>query len=114
MARLLAVTCRFKYAQIDPKINRSFVYYPWQMEIPGSREVPSPCVQTLTYTAQHRDNVERTNYENTWTVVDGMYPHCKMYIYICGKNKIFWRKIVIYHTKYPKYFRASLRSAQFF
>ena len=31
-----------------------------------------------------------------------------------GKNKIFWRIIVIFHTKYPKYFRASLRSAQFF
>jgi hypothetical protein len=31
-----------------------------------------------------------------------------------GKNMIFWRKIVIFHTKYDKYFRASLRSAQFF
>jgi hypothetical protein len=31
-----------------------------------------------------------------------------------GKNIIFWRKIVIFHTKYPKHFRASLRSAQFF
>jgi hypothetical protein len=31
-----------------------------------------------------------------------------------GKNMIFWRKIVFFHTKYPKYFRASLRSAQFF
>ena len=31
-----------------------------------------------------------------------------------GKNKIFWHKIVIFHTKYPKIFRASLRSAQFF
>ena len=30
------------------------------------------------------------------------------------KNMIFWRKIVIFHTKYPKSFRASLRSAQFF
>jgi hypothetical protein len=30
-----------------------------------------------------------------------------------GKNKIFWRKIVIFHTKYPKHFRASLGSAQF-
>jgi hypothetical protein len=30
------------------------------------------------------------------------------------KNMIFWRKIVIFHTKYPKIFRASLRSAQFF
>ena len=30
-----------------------------------------------------------------------------------GKN-IFWRKIVIFHTKYPKNFRASLSSAQFF
>jgi hypothetical protein len=31
-----------------------------------------------------------------------------------GKNKIFWRKIVIFHTKYPKKICASLRSAQFF
>jgi hypothetical protein len=31
-----------------------------------------------------------------------------------GKNLIFWRKIVIFHTKYPKIFRASLRSAHFF
>jgi hypothetical protein len=27
---------------------------------------------------------------------------------------IFWRKIVIFHTKYPNNFRASLRSVQFF
>jgi hypothetical protein len=31
-----------------------------------------------------------------------------------GKNMIFWLKIVIFHTKYPKHFRASLRSAHFF
>jgi hypothetical protein len=31
-----------------------------------------------------------------------------------GKNMIFWRKIVIFHTKYPNNFRASLHSAQFF
>jgi hypothetical protein len=31
-----------------------------------------------------------------------------------GKNIIFWRKIVIFHTKYPKNVRASLCSAQFF
>jgi hypothetical protein len=31
-----------------------------------------------------------------------------------GKNIIFWRKIVIFQTKYPQNFRASLRSAQFF
>jgi hypothetical protein len=30
------------------------------------------------------------------------------------KNMIFWRKIVIFHTKYPKKFRASLRSTHFF
>ena len=30
------------------------------------------------------------------------------------KNMIFWRKIVIFHTKYPKNFRARFRSAQFF
>ena len=27
-----------------------------------------------------------------------------------GKNMIFWRKIVIFHTKYPNNFRASLRN----
>ena len=27
-----------------------------------------------------------------------------------GKNKICWRKIVIFHTKYPKQIRAPLRS----
>ena len=26
------------------------------------------------------------------------------------KNMIFWRKIVIFHTKYPKQFRASLHN----
>ena len=31
-----------------------------------------------------------------------------------GNNMIFWRKIVIFHMKYLKHFRASLRSAQFF
>jgi hypothetical protein len=31
-----------------------------------------------------------------------------------GKNMIFWRKILIFHTKYPQNFRASLRSAQCF
>jgi hypothetical protein len=31
-----------------------------------------------------------------------------------GKNMIFWRKIMIFHTKYPQNFRASLRSAHFF
>ena len=31
-----------------------------------------------------------------------------------GKKKIFWRKIVIFHTKYPKNVRASLRSTQIF
>jgi hypothetical protein len=32
-----------------------------------------------------------------------------------GKDMIFFlHKMVIFHTKYPKNFRASLRSAQFF
>jgi hypothetical protein len=31
-----------------------------------------------------------------------------------GKDMIFLRKMVIFHTKYPKNFRASLRSTQFF
>jgi hypothetical protein len=30
------------------------------------------------------------------------------------KNMIFWRKIMIFHTKYPKNIRASLSPAQFF
>jgi hypothetical protein len=31
-----------------------------------------------------------------------------------GKNMIFWRKTEIFHTKYPKIFRASLRSFSHF
>ena len=31
-----------------------------------------------------------------------------------GKDMIFLRKMVIFHMKYPKNVRASLRSAQFF
>jgi hypothetical protein len=31
-----------------------------------------------------------------------------------GKNMISWCKIVIFHTKYPQNFRASLRSSNFF
>jgi hypothetical protein len=31
-----------------------------------------------------------------------------------GKNMIFWHKIVIFHTKYPKNVHSSLHSAQFF
>jgi hypothetical protein len=27
-----------------------------------------------------------------------------------GENIYFWHKIVIFHTKYPKYFRAFLRN----
>jgi hypothetical protein len=30
------------------------------------------------------------------------------------KNMILWRKIVIFHTKYPQNFRACFRSAHFF
>ena len=30
------------------------------------------------------------------------------------KIRFFWRKIVIFHTKYPKNVRTPLRSAQFF
>ena len=30
------------------------------------------------------------------------------------KIRFFWRKIVIFHTKYRQIFRASLRSAHFF
>ena len=33
---------------------------------------------------------------------------------IWKKSDFFWRKIVIFHTKYPNIFRASLRSAHFF
>jgi hypothetical protein len=37
------------------------------------------------------------------------WPHPKI-----GKNKIFWRKIVIFHTKYPQNIRTSFRSVQLF
>jgi hypothetical protein len=53
-----------------------------------------------------------------WMLFYKHVVHTKLDIYICitkiGKNMIFLRKIVIFHTKYPNKFRASLRSAQFF
>jgi hypothetical protein len=43
------------------------------------------------------------------------YPKIFAPLSVIGKNMIFWRKIVIFHTKYPKNFRAPpLRSAQNF
>jgi hypothetical protein len=42
----------------------------------------------------------------------GVHPACPPPLKL-EKNMIFWGKIVIIHTKYPKNFRASLRSAQF-
>ena len=42
----------------------------------------------------------------------GAHPACALPKIV--KNMIFWCKIVIFNTKYPKNFRASLRSAQFF
>jgi hypothetical protein len=51
------------------------------------------------------------------------YENVIVYLFgTCIENKstgiyhhmILWRKIVIFHTEYPKNFRASLRSAQFF
>ena len=45
----------------------------------------------------------------------GTFDRCKPGAHLkLEKSMIFWRKIVIFHTKYPKNFRASLRSAQFF
>jgi hypothetical protein len=43
------------------------------------------------------------------------YPkNVRASLHIWTKYDFFWRKIVIFHTKYPKIFRASLRSGQFF
>jgi hypothetical protein len=49
------------------------------------------------------------NFKNAGTDPGSDPPPLKL-----EKNMIFWRKIVIFHTKYPKYFHASIRSAQFF
>ena len=46
---------------------------------------------------------------NSGADLGGVLPPPKI-----GKNMIFLRKIVIFHTKYPQNFRTSLRSAQFF
>jgi hypothetical protein len=61
--------------------------------------------------------VEFTNWNVVWLILD-------LNIYLSrggsrdppkiGKNMIFWRKIVIFHTKYPQHFHTSLRSAPFF
>jgi hypothetical protein len=44
-----------------------------------------------------------------WGVHPARDPSLKL-----EKNMIFWHKIVIFHTKYPKHYRASLHSVQFF
>jgi hypothetical protein len=54
--------------------------------------------------------IERDKINTPYTGADpgGAHParaHPKI-----GKNMIFWRKIVIFHTKYLKIFRASLRN----
>jgi hypothetical protein len=42
------------------------------------------------------------------------YPKIFAPPFAIGKKMIFWRKIVIFHTKYPNNVRTSLRSTQFF
>ena len=70
-------------------------------------------VQTAMYKTLHRK--QRPSNTNQNLIIRGGSKgrgggaHPKI-----GKNMIFWRKIVIFHTKYPNNFRASLRSAQFF
>ena len=50
-----------------------------------------------------------------WIDVQGVYlAHAPPPPPKIEKNKIFWRKIVIFYTKYPQNIRASLRSAQLF
>ena len=53
-----------------------------------------------------------------WIDVPGAYPggrpSAAPHPIKIGKNMIFGDKIVIFYTKYPKNFRASLRSAEFF
>ena len=58
-------------------------------------------------TADNGDYYTNKLYQGADPGVGGLPPKI-------GKNMIFWRKIVIFHTKYPKNVRACLRSAQFF
>ena len=54
--------------------------------------------------------------KSTWyqgRIQGGGHARCMLPLKI-GKNKIFWHNIVIFHTKYPKNVRASLRSVHFF
>jgi hypothetical protein len=74
-----------------------------QGRIQGGRPPPK-IAKKYDFLAYNRDF--HTKYENTPTI---FAPSSTI-----GKNKIFWRKIVIFHTKYPNNFRSSLRSAQFF
>jgi hypothetical protein len=46
--------------------------------------------------------------------LDPPLPLNKKSLAAIGKNKIFWRKIVIFHTKYPYNFRAFLHRRNFF
>jgi hypothetical protein len=51
---------------------------------------------------------KHNNLINTRDIIQGRIQGAKL-----EQNMIFWRKIVIFHTKYPTNFRVSLRSAHF-
>jgi hypothetical protein len=66
-----------------------------------------------------------TKYQTNWNILDldhfawlshrlALKVIFPVYRFRLTINMIFWRKIVIFHTKYPKNVRASLRSARFF
>ena len=71
-----------------------------------------PSLQDMTFTEKIRNDFVHlktlAKHNSLWTPTIFAPPSA------IGKNMIFWRKIMIFHTKYPKNFRASLRSVQFF
>ena len=72
---------------------------------------------TLTWGGAHPARVPRLKLEKIWSfgVKSWFFTRNTPTIFAppsaIGKNMIFWRKIVIFHTKYPKNVRASLSSA---
>jgi hypothetical protein len=70
-------------------------------------------VQTTMYkTLRRKQRPSNTN--PTKNSSSGADPRVGGAHHKIGKNMILWGKIVIFLTKYPNNFRASLRSAQFF
>ena len=87
-----------------------YVYIIFRAEIMIKTDKSHPCfyVDVMNKTKSFKSDTSTVNLQqNYWKILFVKAMKIR-------KNMIFLCKIVIFHTKYPKNVRASLRSAQFF